>query len=45
MTPATEQTARYLEEVLLQPDQVNDVALTAAEPAAQDAAQHPHGDY
>lgn len=57
MTTATEQTttneqdtvaekfSRYLDEVLLQPEQVNEVVLTAAEPVAQDAGQHPHGDY
>jgi hypothetical protein len=41
-----EQSARYLEEVLLQPDQVDDVALTACErDSGQDDPEHPHGDY
>jgi hypothetical protein len=45
---AAERSARYLDEVLLQPDQVNDVALTAAESDSareQDGLDHPHGDY
>ena len=44
---STDRMARYLDEVLTQPDQVDDVALTATEsgsaPATDD--QHPHGDY
>jgi hypothetical protein len=44
----SERSARYLDEVLLQPDQVDDVALTAPEPNSlveQDVCVHPHGDY
>jgi len=44
-TTTTERLSRYLDEVLLQPEQVNEVVLTAAEPATQDAGQHSHGDY
>lgn len=43
-----ERSARYLQEVLLQPDQVDDVALNAAETEsilAADDLEHPHGDY
>lgn len=44
LTTAEERSARYLNEVLLQPEQVNEVVLTAAEPTP-DAIHHPHGDY
>ena len=45
---ATERSVRYLDEVLLQPDQVDDVSLTAPESDSalgQDGFDHPHGDY
>ncbi len=43
---SAEQSARYLEEVLLQPDQVDDVALTdCGQDSGQDDPEHPHGDY
>lgn len=44
----TDRSARYLEEVLLQPEQVDDVALTPSGPdadAESDGQEHPHGDY
>lgn len=44
LTAAAERSARYLNEVLLQPEQVNEVVLTAAE-STPDTVQHPHGDY
>jgi hypothetical protein len=38
--------ARYLDEVLLQPDQVDDVALTSESGSVPETDdQHPHGDY
>ena len=48
MNDSKERSTRYLEEVLLQPDQVDDVALSGAETNAalgQDDLEHPHGDY
>jgi hypothetical protein len=44
-TGTTDRSERYLDEVLLEPDQVNDVALSAAEPNSEDADQHAHADY
>jgi hypothetical protein len=43
---STDRMARYLDEVLLQPDQVDDVALTSEPGSAPETDdQHPHGDY
>jgi hypothetical protein len=45
---ASERSARYLDEVLLQPEQVDDVALTGSDRdpgQTQDDLEHPHGDY
>ena len=45
---AAERSSRYIDEVLLQPGQVDDVALTACEQDSgrtQDDPEHPHGDY
>jgi hypothetical protein len=46
-TSSTDRSAQYLNEVLLQPDQVDDVALTTPEAGSVpgDDDQHPHGDY
>jgi hypothetical protein len=49
MKPMTmERSARYLDEVLLQPNQVDDAAVSTREPESvlsQDGPEHSHADY
>jgi hypothetical protein len=43
-----ERSARYLDEVLLQPNQVDDAAVSTREPESvlsQDGPEHSHADY